>query len=88
MVSSVRYPSFKKVGWRTRGTPLVIVAVAVVLIITVRFHYIMPAVLFSAYLLYGLVVRPFLSPKVQREIEAETFADSGDGEEDQGGSVD
>ena len=34
-------------------------------------HYIMPAVLFTAYLLYGLVVRPFLPPKVQREIEAE-----------------
>lgn len=87
MVSSVRYPSFKKVGWRTRGTPLVIVGVAVVLIITVRFHYIMPAVLFSAYLLYGLVVRPFLSPKVQREIEAETVVENSDSDEDQGGST-
>jgi CDP-diacylglycerol--serine O-phosphatidyltransferase len=71
MVSNVRYPSFKKVGWRTRGTPLLIVAAVVVVIVTVRFHYIMPAVLFSAYLLYGLAVRPFLSPKVQREIEEE-----------------
>jgi len=87
MVSNVRYPSFKKVGWRTRGTPLVIVGAALLLIVTVRFHYIMPAVLFSAYLLYGLVVRPFLTPKVQREIEAETVAGNGDGEEDQGGST-
>ncbi|WP_193211494.1 CDP-diacylglycerol--serine O-phosphatidyltransferase [Luteolibacter marinus] len=71
MVSKVKYPSFKKVGWRTRGTPLLIVVAAVVLIVTVRFHYVMPAVLFSAYLLYGLVVRPFLPVKVQREIEAE-----------------
>lgn len=71
MVSSIRYPSFKKVGWRTRGTPLLIVVAAVVVIVTVRFHYIMPAVLFTAYLLYGLVVRPFLPAKVQREIEAE-----------------
>ncbi len=71
MVSNVRYPSFKKVGWRTRGTPLLIVAAVVVVIITVRFHYIMPAVLFSSYLLYGLVVRPFLPTKVKREIEAD-----------------
>jgi CDP-diacylglycerol--serine O-phosphatidyltransferase len=70
MVSNVRYPSFKKVGWKTRGTPLMIVAAAVVLIVTVQFHYIMPAVLFSSYLLYGLVVRPFLPKKVQEEIEA------------------
>jgi CDP-diacylglycerol--serine O-phosphatidyltransferase len=87
MVSNVRYPSFKKVGWRTRGTPLVIVGAALLLIVTVRFHYIMPAVLFSAYLLYGLVVRPFLPPKVQREIEAETIVESGDGEEDQNGNA-
>ena len=80
MVSSVRYPSFKKVGWRTRGTPLLIVAVAVVVIATVRFHYIMPAVLFTAYLLYGLVVRPFLPVKVQRGIEAED-----DGDDEPGG---
>jgi CDP-diacylglycerol--serine O-phosphatidyltransferase len=69
MVSNVRYPSFKKVGWRTKGTPLVIVIAAVVVIATVRFHYIMPAVLFSAYLLYGLAIRPFLPAKVKKEIE-------------------
>lgn len=70
MVSDVRYPSFKKVGWRTRGTPLLIVGAALLLIITVRYHYIMPAVLFSAYLIYGLAVRPFLPQKVQKGIEA------------------
>lgn len=69
MVSNVRYPSFKKVGWRTRGTPLVIVFAVVLVIAIVRFHYIMPAILFSAYLLYGLAVRPFLPVKVQKEIE-------------------
>lgn len=69
MVSNVRYPSFKKVGWRTRGTPLVIVIAVVVIIATVRFKYVMPAVLFSTYLLYGLAVRPFLPVKVQKEIE-------------------
>ncbi|TAE73508.1 MAG: CDP-diacylglycerol--serine O-phosphatidyltransferase [Verrucomicrobia bacterium] len=82
MVSKVKYPSFKKVGWRTRGTPLLIVAAAFVLIITVRHHHIMPAVLFSSYLLYGLVVRPFLPVRVQRELEAEN-ADA-DGDDDAG----
>ena len=86
MVSNVRYPSFKKIGWRTRGTPLVIVVAAAVLFTTVRFHHVMPAVLFSAYLLYGLAVRPFLSPRVQREIEAETVSESPDNDEEDGGS--
>lgn len=80
MVSNVRYPSFKKVGWRTRGTPLLIVAAAVILIITVRHHSIMPAILFSAYLLYGLAVRPFLPLSVQRGIEADD-----DGDDEPGG---
>jgi CDP-diacylglycerol---serine O-phosphatidyltransferase len=85
MVSNVRYPSFKKVGWRTKGTPLVIVIAAVIVIATVRFHYIMPAVLFSTYLLYGLVIRPFLPPKVKQEIEevddgSEETGESGPGE--------
>jgi CDP-diacylglycerol--serine O-phosphatidyltransferase len=81
MVSNVRYPSFKKVGWRTRGTPMLIVAAAVLLIITVRHHSIMPAILFSAYLLYGLAVRPFLPLSVQRGIEAD---DDGDDEPNEG----
>lgn len=69
MVSNVRYPSFKKVGWRTRGTPLLIVVAVAILIVTVRYRYVMPAVLFSAYLLYGLLVRPFLPRKIRQEIE-------------------
>ena len=71
MISDVRYPSFKKVGWRTRGTPLLIVMAAVIVFFTVKFHQFVPVILFSAYLLYGLVVRPFLPTRVQREIEAE-----------------
>ncbi|BCX49689.1 CDP-diacylglycerol--serine O-phosphatidyltransferase [Haloferula helveola] len=69
MISDVRYPSFKKVGWKTRGTPVVIVIAAVVVMVTIRFYYLMPAVLFSAYVLYGLIVRPFLSKRVRQEIE-------------------
>ncbi|MCH7227259.1 CDP-diacylglycerol--serine O-phosphatidyltransferase [Haloferula sp. A504] len=69
MISDVRYPSFKKVDWRTRATPMLIVIVAVVIVATVRYRYIMPVVLFSAYLVYGLLVRPFLSKKLRKEIE-------------------
>ncbi|QJE98212.1 CDP-diacylglycerol--serine O-phosphatidyltransferase [Luteolibacter luteus] len=74
MISDVRYPSFKKVGWRTRGTPLIIVLAAVIVFFTVKFHQFVPVILFTAYLLYGLAVRPFLSPKVQREIEVDDEA--------------
>jgi CDP-diacylglycerol---serine O-phosphatidyltransferase len=69
MISDVRYPSFKKVGWRTKSSPLVILVAAVMVILLVQFRYVMPVVLFSAYLLYGLLIRPFLSKKLQQEIE-------------------
>ncbi|GAA5483543.1 CDP-diacylglycerol--serine O-phosphatidyltransferase [Haloferula sargassicola] len=75
MISNVRYPSFKKLGWRTRGTPLVIVGGVVLLVVTVRYRYVMPVMLFSAYLLYGLVVRPFLPKRIVKEIEDEEHAD-------------
>lgn len=69
MISDIRYPSFKKVDWRTRATPMLIVIVAVVIVATVRYRYIMPVILFSAYLVYGLLVRPFISKKLRKEIE-------------------
>lgn len=73
MVSGIRYPSFKNIGWRTKGTPLIMVGVTALLIATVWYHYVMPAVLFSLYLLYGLMIRPFLPKRVVAEIEeAET----------------
>lgn len=70
MVSDVRYPSFKKVGWKTRGTLGAIVAAVVLIFLTIRFHYVMPVILFSAYLIYGLI-RPFVSQRLRREIEIE-----------------
>jgi CDP-diacylglycerol--serine O-phosphatidyltransferase len=71
MVSSIRYPSFKKVGWRTRGTiPAILIAVMVIFV-TVKFYYIMPVVLFSVYLLYGMI-RPWISQRMRRGIEVDT----------------
>lgn len=71
MISDVRYPSFKKVGWSTRGTLGAIVIAVLLVFITVQFRYIMPVVLFSIYLLYGLLVRPWLSQRLRKEIEVE-----------------
>ncbi|MFZ9936098.1 MAG: CDP-diacylglycerol--serine O-phosphatidyltransferase [Luteolibacter sp.] len=69
MISDIRYPSFKKVGWRTRATlPALVIAVLLVYV-TVQFRYVMPVALFSLYLTYGMV-RPWLSQRMRREIEA------------------
>ena len=74
MISDVRYPSFKKVDFRTRGTLWAIVIAAVVVVAIVRFRYVMPVVLFSAYLLYGLI-RPLISQRLRKEIEVEAEPD-------------
>lgn len=74
MVSDIRYPSFKKVGLKTRGTLGAIVIAVLLLFVTVQFYDVMPVVLFSAYLIYGLL-RPFVSQRLRREIEIETQTD-------------
>ena len=74
MISDVRYPSFKKVGWRTRGTLGALVIAALILVLAVKFHYVTPVVVFSSYLIYGLI-RPWLSQAWRKEIEVE--ADTG-----------
>jgi CDP-diacylglycerol--serine O-phosphatidyltransferase len=78
MISDVRYPSFKKLGWSTRGTLGAIVIAVLLLFITVQFRYVMPVVLFSIYLLYGLLVRPWISQRLRKEIEVELEEDDAD----------
>ena len=68
MISDVRYPSFKTVDWKTRGSLSMIVMALVVIFVTILFRYIMPVVLFSAYLLYGFI-RPWISQRLRKEIE-------------------
>lgn len=70
MFSRLRYPSFKAVTWRTTRSLSRFLVIAVVLLFTVLNYEWMPAVLFLAYLLYGLV-RPWVSKHWQREIEEE-----------------
>jgi CDP-diacylglycerol--serine O-phosphatidyltransferase len=68
MISNLRYPSFKGVGWRTSAKPWMIVTAVLVIFFTVKFYTVMPVVLFSIYLTYGLV-RPLISKRLRREIE-------------------
>ncbi|MCU0779124.1 MAG: CDP-diacylglycerol--serine O-phosphatidyltransferase [Akkermansiaceae bacterium] len=74
MISDIRYPSFKKVGWRTRGTLPAIVIAVLLLYITVQFRYVMPVVLFSIYLVYGMI-RPWISQRMRRGIEVDDEED-------------
>lgn len=77
MVSSIEYPSFKAVNWRARRSFHWVLISILVVLITIRFYQWMPSVLFVSYLLYGLV-RPWVSRRWRREIEAESELESGD----------
>ncbi len=82
MVSEVKYPTFKKVNWRTQH-PFVktLVIVLVIGLLVMLWRKILPLVaplIFAVYLLYGFI-RPFISRQLQREIEVD---DEPDEEED------
>ncbi len=74
MFSRVHYPSFKAVNWRTRRSIPKFIAIILVLIFTAMNYEWMPAMLFIAYLLYGLV-RPLTPGSWRREIEAQIGED-------------
>lgn len=80
MISDIRYPSFKRVGWRTRGTLGAIVIAVLLIFAVVQFRYVMPVVLFSAYLLYGMI-RPWISHRFRRGIEADPVESADDSHE-------
>jgi CDP-diacylglycerol--serine O-phosphatidyltransferase len=68
MMSKVRYPSFKKVDFRTKGSIWTVVPLVLILVSMVRYRYQVPVVVFSLYLVYGLV-RPWISKRLQKDIE-------------------
>lgn len=70
MFSGFRYPSFKVLNWRTTRSLPRFVLIVLVLIVTIMYYHVAPAVLFLTYLLYGFL-RPFLSRKMKQEIEEE-----------------
>ncbi len=70
MFSQFEYPSFKALNWKTKKSIPRFLIIILILIFTVLNYEWMPAVLFLAYLLYG-VLRPWLSREWRREIEEE-----------------
>ncbi len=78
MMSRVIYPSFKHVNVEKRGTILAMLCAIFAVGALIVFPWIAPAVIFLCYLLYGLVVRPFLTRRMRRAIEA-----AGDDDDDE-----
>ena len=84
MMSEVTYPSFKKVNLKTRAKLPTVIALSLLLAAVVKFYWIVPALLFSAYLLFGLI-RPLLSKKLRSEIDAAVELDHDEDEENERG---
>ncbi len=70
MISNFKYPSFKKIDFQTRGTlgGILCGALVIVFLINERTRWYTPTVIFSIYLIYGLV-RPLISKKWRRNFE-------------------
>ncbi len=75
MMSRVIYPSFKHVNMQKRGTIVGMLVAIIAIVAIVIFPWIAPAFIFLAYLIYGLVVRPFLTRAMRRKIEVESEDD-------------
>lgn len=78
MVSEVKYPTFKKVNWRTQHpfvkTLIIVLLVGMLVILWKKILPVAAPFLFVGYLLYGFV-RPFISRRLQREIEVDDEPD-------------
>jgi len=68
MFSGFKYPSFKALNWRTKGSIPFFVAIMLLIVFTAVNYVWMPAVIFISYLLYGFL-RPFLSKRMRQGIE-------------------
>ncbi len=70
MMSRVIYPSFKHITFKKKTTATAIVGAVIAICALVAFPWVMPAVLFCLYLLYGLLMRPWFTRRWQARIEA------------------
>jgi CDP-diacylglycerol--serine O-phosphatidyltransferase len=68
MVSTVKYPTFKKIDWTLHKSLATFVGALLVLFFGVQFPEVTLFALFVFYMLYGLV-RPWVSKRLRREIE-------------------
>jgi CDP-diacylglycerol--serine O-phosphatidyltransferase len=84
MISSIPYPSFKKLGWKTHRTLPWMVGLIVLAMMTVMHVEWMPALLLVLYVMYGLI-RPLLGKRLRRGIEVEMLSDVEEGEDDEDG---
>ncbi len=78
MVSEVKYPTFKKLDWRTQRpfvrTLIVVLLVGAVIVLWQKLLPFAAPLVFTAYLVYGLV-RPWISRPMQKEIEVDDEPD-------------
>ena len=74
MVSEVKYPTFKRISWRTQKPfQKTLVIVIIIGFFVLLWNKVLPVVaplIFTAYLVYGFI-RPLMSRRMQREIEAD-----------------
>jgi len=74
MVSEVKYPTFKKLNWRTQHpftkTLIIVLLIGMLVILWKKILPVAAPFLFVGYLLYGFI-RPFISQRLQREIEVD-----------------
>ncbi len=68
MMSHISYPSFKKINWRSRGSLPLVICIFLLLVVTVRYYHVMPAVICVAYVGYGFL-RPLLPARLRTSIE-------------------
>lgn len=84
MFSKYRYPSFKKIDWRTRKSiPTVLVCILVIALMVLYYRYGL-AIAFTSYLLYGFF-RPHLSYAWRKYLEVHNADEEPEGEENGSG---
>ena len=75
MMSKVRYPSFKHLNLRSQAKLPVLIIATLVIIAVISYPWLMPAVLFGFYLIYGLA-RPWIAKHWQKRLEVkDVFSD-------------
>ncbi len=76
MVSSIPYPSFKNINWRTRAPVKTFISVIILAIILFIFREISISLLFLSYIFYGLfasfkkIIRSKNKPVLQAQVDA------------------
>ena len=83
MMSRVIYPSFKHVNFEKRGTIIAMLMAVIAITALIVFPWSAPALIFLCYLLYGLIIRPFLTRRMRRAIEV--YGEDDDDEDEESG---